>query len=225
MSALNNWTVSKYKKYVTCPRQFGEVTVKRNFSETFPADQQRWGDEVHRAMQYAVMHGMPLPSSMKQYQPVIDQVKRAPGTKVAELRLAIDRSRGPCDYNAAGWWHRGMLDLVILRHRTAVILDWKTGKRKDDREQLMTNALLVFAHHEAIDTIVSSYIWLASGESSKVTFTRDQIPAYWNELNPTLEAIEWSMKNDVYPERPSGLCRGWCPVTTCPHWAPKPPGK
>lgn len=97
-----------------------------------------------------------------------------------------------------------------------------TGKRKFDRDQLHLYAMVAFILYPELERVKAGFIWLKDGVVDKpVEYTREQLPdmlAYWHEKYEVLEEA-WIL--DDFPPKPSGLCRGWCEVTTCPHWQPK----
>jgi hypothetical protein len=45
--------------------------------------------------------------------------------------------------------------------------------------------------------------------------TRADLPSLWEGLAPRLEAMELSSITGDYPMHPSGLCKRFCPVTSC----------
>ena len=38
---------------------------------------------------------------------------------------------------------------------------------------------------------------------------------------PRIRRMERAYEQDTWPAKPSGLCAGWCPVKTCPHYKDK----
>jgi hypothetical protein len=38
---------------------------------------------------------------------------------------------------------------------------------------------------------------------------------------PDIKQYQQAFVQDVWQARQSGLCHGWCPVTTCEYWKPK----
>jgi len=39
----------------------------------------------------------------------------------------------------------------------------------------------------------------------------------WEPFLDTIEQMKWSLQHDTWPAKPSGLCKAWCPVLSCPH--------
>jgi hypothetical protein len=116
-------------------------------------------------------------------------------------------------------WFRGVLDLTILQPEKAVVLDYKTGKVKEDGDQLKLFAGATFAQYPYLQEVKTGYVWLAHNKVSTRTFVKDEVPAIWQEFIPRIRRMEVSQENDSWPPRPSGLCKNWCPVgkRLCEH--------
>ena len=96
-----------------------------------------------------------------------------------------------------------------------------TGKRKVGSKQLKLFALMVFLHHPEVMSVKTGFVWLKEGVSDYETYTRDQEADLWQEFVGDLARYNAAFKQDMWIPRKSGLCRGWCPVTSCEFWEPK----
>ncbi len=162
-------------------------------------------------LQQAV-NGRTLPDKHKVYQPIMMKVMATEGAKLAERNVAVNASFQSTDYWAPDAWARGKLDLTILREKSAVTMDWKTGKPKADSDQLMLAAGLTFAVHPAVEKVRTGYVWLAYDKIETDVYTRADIPFIWQEFVPRVKRMEDALANDKWPKKPSGLCSKWCPV-------------
>ena len=54
-------------------------------------------------------------------------------------------------------WLRSILDVLILFEDEAIVMDWKTGKRRPDFSQLEIFALQVFSHYPNIKKVQSTF--------------------------------------------------------------------
>lgn len=90
-----------------------------------------------------------------------------------------------------------------------------TGKRKPDSKQLKIFALLIFAHYPEVERVNTAFVWLQTGKVDTERFHRKDIPVLWQDILPEVRRFELAHKNQTWTPKPSGLCRGWCPVTTC----------
>ncbi len=207
--------------YVTCPRQYEAkyITKEVVFEQGEAA---AWGDAVHQALEGYVRDGVPLPSNVEMYKKWGDAIRLRAGVKVIEGSFAVRRDLTPCDFRDPDAWLRAYLDVLILRANVADILDYKTGKQKNDPTQLRRYALLVFAKYPEIDTIKCGYIWLKDDVLSKpVVYYRHQMEDMVRIENDLYAQIEDSYTTGSFQPKPSGLCNGWCPVTSCKFWKPK----
>ena len=90
----------------------------------------------------------------------MDKIWQYEGDRIVERQLAIDKNLVPCDWEDPNAWCRGIVDIGVVGSTTAYLLDWKTGKRKVDHDQLMLFAGLAFAHWPQLERVVTGYIWL-----------------------------------------------------------------
>lgn len=212
------WSFSSLNKFVTCPNQYLETKILKNFKDE-PGETALWGTYIHKCIEDAVNDGAAVPDNAKIYMPqvwiAIDGLQGAH----AEVELALNSSQQPCAWETA--WVRGIIDLLKIKGNEAKAIDWKLGKIKPDSKQLKLFALLVFHHHPEVDIVHTSFEWLQFKTHTRESFTRDQIPELWNVFVGDLTQYARAFKTDTWQKRPSGLCNGWCPVESCQHWRPK----
>jgi hypothetical protein len=214
---MKAWTYSHLDKYETCPKQFYHTSVAYDFRSQ-PTEATKWGEKVHTAFEHRIMNGTPLPEGMTQWEPIARKLEAMPGEKSVEGKIAITESFKPAPWNAA--WSRGIADLRIKHGTSAVVVDYKTGKRKPS-EQLELYTVYEFAHDPQLETVSTAYIWLKEKKIDKETYTRDDIPVIWQKLLPRVNKLKSAYERDSWAPKPSGLCKGWCPVTSCPHYKEK----
>jgi hypothetical protein len=73
----------------------------------------------------------------------------------------------------------------------------------------------VFAHYPEVNHIKTNFIWLKEKKTDGKEFHRDELPVIWRDFLPKVAKLESAYERDSWPAKPSGLCRGWCPVKTC----------
>jgi len=214
------WSHSTLAGFDTCPRQYEEIKVHKNYQDAKnPAS--IWGDEVHHAFEvYLKASGaLPLPINMQCYTEYLDNFLARRGTLLAEQKYGLDVKLRPCDFLAPEVWMRGIVDVLTLDGDTAYVDDHKTGKnRKVNMQQLIVFSLLVFYHHPPIDTCHVAYHWLQLGAKDTKTFHRAEIPAMWESLMPRLTAYKKAFDMGIFPPKPSGLCRRNCAVDSCEYF-------
>ena len=211
---MKAWTFSHLEKFATCPKQFYHTTVARDFISP-PTEATIWGHKVHEAFENRVKEGTALPEGMERWEPLAKKIDTIEGQKLTEIKMAINKAFMPAEWDAA--WSRGIADLLVVKDNRALVFDYKTGKRKPS-EQLQLYAAYTFAHYPEVETVKTTFIWLKDSKTDQDVFHRDQLSDIWQEFLPRVAKLESAYERDAWPARPSGLCRGWCPVKTCPHY-------
>ncbi len=225
-----SWSFSKKKSYDSCPKRYYEVDIQKNFVDD--TTQLVWGNEVHKALAQAILHahGMkatgtgrdriepaPLPETMAQYQYWIDTIGNTKGTVKVEEKYALTRDFQKVGYFDHNVWYRGICDMLMFKRdgKTATALDWKTGKMKHDSTQLMLMATCIFIHYPEVERVNTRFVWLQDGCTSRDVWEKGTIMNEWAPLIPELQGMEKAATTLTYPPRPGGLCKRYCPVTSC----------
>ena len=214
---LPAWTFSQLEKFETCPKQFYHVRVAKDVIEP-QTEATLWGSRVHTAMEDRIRDGTPLPEGMEQWEGFAKQICAMPGEKLAEEKMALDKSFQPADWDNA--WTRGIADMLIVHGNKAATLDYKTGKRKLTH-QLMLYAAYTFAYYPEVETVTTGFVWLRDKKIDRETFTRADISTIWGTFLPKVRKLEIAYEKDKWIARPSGLCNGWCPVKSCEFYKEK----
>lgn len=205
------WTYSQLDTFETCPRKFYHTKVKKDVVEP-PTVHTEWGTRVHTAFEEFMLNGTPLPEGMTQWQTLANKIAALPGQKLTEYKYALDRNFQPTDWK--GSWTRGIADLVVIHKDKAVVMDYKTGKRKPT-EQLDLYATYIFAHHPEVSVVNTGFVWLKEKRFDWGKVPREQLPVVWQGFLPRVAKLESAYERDRWPAKTSGLCNGWCPVTSC----------
>jgi CRISPR/Cas system-associated exonuclease Cas4 (RecB family) len=206
------FTYTMINTYDICPHQMYRRYVKKDlkFVET---PEMRFGNEVHSAFEYR-MGGKPLPLNMQIWEPIASAIAdRKPRT---EQQLAIDDNGKPAEYwgkGAAKPFFRGKNDLTLLNGTKALLLDIKTGKKREDPTELETNAMLVHAHNPHLTEIKGAYVWLKEGTIGQ-THELSDTQSTWARVNNKAEEIEDCMATNQWPKKKGPLCN-WCNVFDC----------
>lgn len=212
------WSHSTLSGFDTCPRQYEELKVLRNFQDQ-KNSASVWGDEVHTAFENFLLGTAPLPLNMEQYAPYLQGYLDRPGTLLAEQEFGLDANLKSCAFSGPDVWMRGIVDVLTIDGTVAYVDDHKTGKnRKKDMQQLIIFSLLTFYHHPEVNTCHTAFHWLQLGATDVETFYRHQIPELWNTLVPKLQKYKRAFDAGIFPPKPSGLCKKHCAVETCEYW-------
>lgn len=213
------WSFSRLRGYQSCAKRFYHVNVLKDFAEE-ESDALSWGNQVHAAIRARITKNTPLPLGMGQWENLcIDTLRRAKGGKVyTEQKLGMNREFGPSGFFDTSVWLRTVLDLLVIKNNVALIIDWKTGRKDEESVQLGLFAAVVFAHQPQVLACRSEYHWLGGGEPTRKDFRRGGMNEFWSGVLPDVTQLEQAFNTTTFPARPSGLCRKWCPVRSCPHY-------
>ncbi len=212
------WSYSSLDSYATCPRRYYLTKVVKLVKEP-QTEATISGNEVHKALENYVGGTAPLPSKYDSYREVATKVKQTAGKKLVEYKFGLTKGLKPSEFFGSDTWVRGVLDVCIIRPEEVIVLDWKTGKRKVDGDQLRLFAGAAMSLWPFAKKVKTGYIWLKTGELDTKEFTPDDKPEIFQDFAARVHRLETSGKNDDWPARPSGLCRNWCPVgrNNCEH--------
>jgi hypothetical protein len=204
---LRDWT--------NCPHKAFRKSIKKDLPKFVHTKESKWGDEVHTAFEVRIKHGTAFPAEMAKYEAIAAPLVAAGA--VAEKMLGITVDGKLCDFFAPGVWLRGKIDATVAKGDTAAIFDWKTGKRREERDELDIHAVLLKAWQPTVQRVVGSYVWLQDNEVGKpwdVSATGKTLA----EIRSTMDQVANCIEIEDFPKRPNPLCGGeWgsCPVEDC----------
>jgi hypothetical protein len=208
------WTASSIDAFMTCPYKYYRLKVVKDVKDLPPSDSVLWGRKVHKAFENAVNWGDPLPADLKNWAPIVDQLQAIKGEKLPEYKFSITEDFQPCKWGEA--WSRGAADLVILSGDEAIIVDYKTGKRKPS-DQLQLYAGFAFATWPNLKKVHTAFIWLKDRKIDRQTYSVEDKHQIWENWIPLVERVVRAYESDQWQKRPSGLCKAWCPCKDCEH--------
>jgi hypothetical protein len=220
----NAWSHSALDKFESCPKQYYETAIAKRWQQG-PTAEMDWGKYVHKAFENYLLYGTALPADLVTHQDFLDRFKAMPGELAGEERIALDVNLKQCQYfdKSTQVWYRGQVDARKrnLATGTSHLLDHKTGKVKNDFTQLKSFAMFEFLTQPQIHTCTVEYYWTQIKGAAGETYTRDQLPEllafFARKLHPFADAF----LTNTWNPKTSGLCAGWCPVTTCEYWKPR----
>ena len=216
-----SWSYSSLTEFESCPSRFA---AKRFFCTTVEAETEQtlWGTRVRKAFEERIRDGVTFSEDFPpNYESWAKALSQLPGEKQFERKFAVRKNFAPCDFFDAGAWGRGVVDLLVLAEDTAVIIDYKTGKKKDDDTQLKIFAWFVVNEYDAkpfLKTLKYRYIWLKDNTTTGGELGYLEAKLVMNQMSPRIDAMERAWNDQTFPCFPSGLCNGWCPVDECIHY-------
>lgn len=210
------WSYSALTAFETCARRYYLTKVSKEVKEP-PTSETMWGNRVHKSLEHRITDNRPLPTDMAEYEPIVAKIIAKGGVIRAEQKMALTRNLQPCEYFDKDVWVRGITDVTVVKGTTLFNGDWKTGKPKKNSAQLRLSAALVMAFKPFIETSINAFIWLKNGTVDTEKVTRADIPIIWQEFAPRVTRLEIAVSENKFPPRPSGLCKNYCPCTSCEY--------
>ncbi len=194
--------------FLGCPRRYHLVRDKKlvPFVET---EAIRHGNEVHKALEDRIAVKQPLPEKFAQYESMIAKFDR-PGVTV-EQEIALDRNLRPVGWWDKTCWVRGKIDLSLTAKTSAMLVDWKTGKVKNDSSQLSLFAAMKMTIDPQVTVTKTMFVFLNYGKTISESYEKDAVPGIWADFIGKVNRLEQAYEADKWLPKPSPLC-GWCPL-------------
>lgn len=210
-SSVLPWSYTSLDSFTTCPRRHKLVRLTRQVADP-PGESARHGNEVHKAIERAITGQAVLPDKYKQYGPLVMKCAGAQGERLVEFKWGVSKNFQPVSYWDPNVWSRGVIDFGVINGDTATVIDWKTGKPKNDSDQLRLFAAATFVAKPYVNTVHTGYAWLAHDKLTVETYRREQLAELWVDFIARVNRMVSANDNDDFPPQPSGLCRKHCPV-------------
>ena len=172
------------------------------------------GREVHELADKCLKNNLP------QLAPDPETTKyilASEGIKEYEHKMAITYAGSACNWQVDLTWFRGVADVSIVAPPNALILDWKTGKKREDPTELEGFALLLKAHYPNLEYIGGAYVWLNHGGMGPLHDLSKAPEKAYRRIKGQYEGLKARPLDKEWNATPNTLC-GWCRVKTCEHW-------
>lgn len=203
---------SHLKAFEQCPKKYYHLYVAKDCpKETSP--ELTFGNDAHKALEERVRNGIVLPdrfASWEKYATLFDDHPCR-----VELKAGINIQGRACGFFDSDVWIRGKLDISIVYDSNAAIFDWKTGKPREDADELEIFGVLLKAAQPQLNRITGHYVWLKDGhegvgEAHDLSDTAVKLA----QVRGRYEAMEKAKRFNDYPAEQGPLCP-WCPVKSC----------
>lgn len=200
-----------------CPHKAYRRYIKKDLPKFVHTKESKWGDDVHTAFEVRIKHGTAFPPGMEKFEAIAAPLVQAGAA--AERMLGVTVDGRLCDFFAPDVWLRGKIDATVYRDNnvgvlpTAAIFDWKTGKRREERDELAIHAVLLKAWKPTVQKITAYYVWLQDNEVGKPHDVSNTEQMFRN-INYVMNDVANAIEVENFPKRRNPLC-GWCPVEDC----------
>ena len=211
---------SAVKLYENCPQRYFRQRVQKDVVDV-GGEASKYGERIHASLEARMRDRTPLPPEAQAYEGLCRSLERAAvgGTLTIEHELTLNQDLQPTGWWDADAWLRSKLDVLVVRDDRAIVLDWKTGKRKPDFFQMSIFAAMVFKHYPQVEQVDTSLVWLQVMSMDTETYLRESSSnELWADILGRIRRIYQSAEHDNWPAKPSGLCN-YCPAKPTCQWA------
>lgn len=213
------WSWSALDAYESCPRRYHLTKIVKAYPE--PVNEQMLeGQRFHKALELRVDRGKTLPEQYAYCEPIVARLERSAqgGTMVAEQKIGLTEDLQRVDFFDRKVWLRTVVDCQIDKGHNALVLDWKTGRKKLGYDQLALTAAVKFAVSPELEKVTTAYVYFSDPSPIvQESFVRDDVAGIWRNMLPRVGKIQASLANDDWPAKESGLCKNHCPCIGCEH--------
>jgi CRISPR/Cas system-associated exonuclease Cas4 (RecB family) len=212
------YSYSSYSCYETCPRQFYYRYVARclPFVET---EQMKWGNRVHKALALRLKVKEPLPDALAQFEPLCASLEAAAGPILIEQTLVMDREGRPVQKPRGFVSSRPDFVTFDEGYSHAFIIDWKTGKPREDDTELCFQFITLQVHYPTLQTADAAYYWTKERRMGPVYDVVSQAPDVWSRLCEVVDLIALQTQDGekAFPAKPGKhFPCPYCAATFCP---------
>lgn len=211
------WSYSRLKNFELCPKKYNAVMVAKTVKEP-ESEELAYGSKVHKELELRIGKGRAFSKGFEWLERYARMFDDADGQVMVEQQLAINTDLDPCDWK--DWnncYCRAIADVMVVGEKTAVAVDWKTGRIQEDRDQMDILAFVIFQHYPKLEKVKLCYGWIKERDITTYVLTREEASEKWSSMTPRVRKLIEAHRESHFPARPNGTCRRWCPVTACPH--------
>lgn len=168
-----------------------------------------------------------MPPHAKHWQRWITEFNDG-GPTLIEQKYAFTENGEPCEFfdRQKKPWCRIVVDALKLRGDLATMWDWKTGRIKPNKDQLLLYSVALFINFPQIHRIRGALIFLREDTGPhiprndclyEVQITRPDARVFWKQYIRRVRSLEHALRTNEFQANPSGLCRRHCAVVSCEH--------
>jgi len=180
-----------YSDFVLCPNRFFHKHVLRDypFEET---EALIWGRAVHDAFKRRLNPPYtPFPPNMANFEPIAAVLLQAPHL-LSEQGLSMTRNGEPRPWNFREALAKAKADVVTFNdgYTVAMLIDWKTGKPREDPTELKFQAVTLKAHYPSLQRIKAAYYWTGEARMGPTYDLTHELLKTTDLIKATVDAIE-----------------------------------
>jgi len=218
MSKPPAWSYSSITLFHQCPKKYHHLRIVKDIVEP-KTEQLLYGEQLHKAAELYIKDGTPLPEQFLFIKSQLDTLNAIEGQKLCEYKMGLSDDGKPCGFFDQRVWWRGIADLVIVKDKTAFIIDYKTGRNAKyaDTKQLDFLAMATFAHFPEVKRIKGALMFVVSNDFIKKDYVRGDFLGLLRDALYLYVPLESAYTQDVWNPKPNFTCRNYCAVHSCIH--------
>ena len=216
-----SYSASSINLFESCKHRYFRQKIIADVEDLGNAAADR-GKAIHAQLEDAVNGTAPWPEEYPHVERWYNDRRKQYSSVRAELKFALDSDFEPCGFEDESVHVRGVVDLLLWNPITgsALIVDWKTGKKREGTAstlQMKLYALMVFLRSRKVSNVTTDLFWITTNEHTTRHWRRGSIGDLQGYINEAIGRIE---RETEFPplKRQGGLCRGYCPVSDCIHY-------
>jgi PD-(D/E)XK nuclease superfamily len=204
------YSYSFFSDLENCPRKAQHKYVLKDV-EKGDSDALILGRVTHERMENRLKGLTPTAYEYEPYAVALD-----PHTKHVEVALAITTNEKGCGFWDKAAWFRGKVDVAVTQDDKCLIIDWKTGKPRENPLELELFSTLIWRNNTDLRHFEGRYVWLKDMRVGKA-HALDPIAGLNYVKRRDVEVQALLRRGGEWPANSGPLC-GYCPVKTCEHW-------
>lgn len=212
------YSYTSFNCYQNCPKQFYYRYIAKSlpFVET---EQMAWGKRVHTAFERRLKLKEALPPALAHLEPIPRAIESAP-RMIVEQTLIITREGRPGNKTNGFLSSRCDVGTFDEGYSLAYLIDWKTGKPREDDTELCFQAITLNCHYPTVRSVGGAYCWIKDGRVGADHDLMTNIHPAWAQLCEVVDLIELQKKDgeNGFPAKPGKFfpCP-YCAATFCPY--------
>ena len=199
--------------FKTCPAQFEAKYITKTMKNIF-SQAATTGVDVHQALENHIKYGAPVAGALAPYAEWVRELEGAVGTVEAERTFCVGHDGKPTT-DEWGCYMKATADMFVPLPESNLLVDWKTGKVRDNRLQAEMLAMCTSA---MTGVTVSDVVFVFTNYNDQISHTIDtSVPKHTALSTGLIATFQDTVASGVYKATPSGICRAWCGNLSCIH--------
>lgn len=215
---IQAWSYSRLSTWTQCPFKAKLLLIDK-MQEPKNAAMER-GDDIHKKLEMYMEKGGRLPKEAGIYKDMLKDIRQNRAKNKyeaisAEMQVAFNKDLKQVDWFDKDAWLRGIIDLYILESNDkAVIIDYKTGRRKNEHTEQadMYAAIFYLLNKDTFDkngTITVKFLYVDQPAATEMLEKTYNLNSAKKHLQRFVK-LGTAMTSDIsFKKKPSNKCR-WC---------------